>query len=95
MFHVETGESVKEEGLRTGKDEVHIEGDVGWDLGFEGGPGVSGRRSTLTLVIPLAARAANHTRPYLPMRLDLSRASFHSRKIQRWTKTVAIRSRRA
>ncbi len=64
MFHVETGESVEGEGLRMGKDEVHIEGDVGWDLGFEGGPGnpgFSGRRSTLTLVSPLAATSANHT----------------------------------
>lgn len=54
MFHLERGESVQEEGLRMGKDEVHIEGDVGWDLGFEGGPAFYGRRSTLTLVSPLA-----------------------------------------
>ncbi len=39
MFHLETGESVTRGGLRIGKDEVHIEGDVGWDWGFEGGPG--------------------------------------------------------
>lgn len=64
MFHLETGESVKGGGLTIGKDEVHIEGDVGWDLGFEGGPGnpgFSGRRSTLTLVSQLAATSANHT----------------------------------
>lgn len=58
-----------------GTDEGHIEGDMGWDLGFDGGPGFSGRRSALMLVRPLAARAANHTRPYLTTRLDLSRAS--------------------